>query len=63
MLKDLDGVGGDEACLEAHAGIEGRLTAAGLTGWKINLHAGAAQHLHYSFAHLRIERVDQAGNE
>ena len=47
----------------AHPGVESRLPAAGLSGWKVDLHPGAFQDAHHCLAGFRVKRIDDAGDE
>ena len=45
------------------AGVEGGLPAAGLGRRKVHVRPQAPQHPDYALAHLRVELVDDAGDE
>ncbi len=55
--------GGDGAGLVPVAGIEGRLAAAGLGLGVVDLVAEALEDFDHGHADLRVERIDEAGNE
>ena len=62
-LKDLDGMLRNGPRLLAQSGVEGRLSATGLSGWNLEPDTCALQDIHDCFPNFRIKRVDQAGNE
>lgn len=45
------------------AGVEGRLSTAGLVMWKVNAQAKAAENADDGFTGFRVERVDQTRDE
>jgi hypothetical protein len=47
----------------AHARVEGWLSATGLVGGKIHVNAEAVENVHDGFTSLRVERIDEAGDE
>jgi hypothetical protein len=54
---------GDRARLRPKAGIEVGLSTAGLIGRKIHGQAEVVEDIHNRLPRLRVERVDQAGDE
>jgi hypothetical protein len=54
---------GHLAGLFTHTGVEGWLTAAGLSVWDINLRACTFQNTYDRLAYLRIKRIDNTGDE
>jgi hypothetical protein len=53
----------DRACFDPQTCVEVGLPAAGLVGREFHAHAKAAQNVHDRLTRLRVERIDQAGDE
>jgi hypothetical protein len=53
----------NRACFRAQTCVEGRLSAAGLSTWKVNAQAQAAENADNGFTSFRVERIDQTGDE
>ena len=62
-FEDADGVRRDLARFLAQACVEVGLSAAGLVGGEVHIHAEAAENIHDRLACLRVERIDEAGDE
>ena len=63
FFKYLNGMHGDRARLVAHPGVEGRLPAASLAGGEFYRDAGALQDFDHRLADLRVQGIDDAGDE
>jgi hypothetical protein len=63
FLEEADGVLGSGAGLVAQAGIEVWLAATGLIARELDAEAEAAENLNDGLTRLRVERVDEAGDE
>src|SRR5262245_31126960 len=53
----------DRTCFVAQACIEVRLSAASLIFRKLHLHAKTVENAHYGLTRLRVEGIDEAGDE
>ena len=62
-FKYADRVLRDRACLHAQARVEVGLSAARLIGGEVHVHTQAAENIHNCLTCLRVERIDQAGDE
>ena len=62
-VEDVDRAGGDGTGLVPVAGVEARLTAAGLGAAKLAAVPEPLEHLRDGEAHLRRHLIDEAGNE
>ncbi len=63
FFEDLDRVFSDEARLRSQARVEGWLSATGLVGREIHVNAEAVENVHDGFTSLRVERIDETGDE
>ena len=63
IFKHANGVLGDSACIPAQAGVELRLSAAGLVAGEVHVNAEAVENIHDGLTSLRVERIDKTGNE
>ena len=63
LFKHANGMFRDGTCLRAQACIETRLSATGLVGREVHVNAEAAENVHDGFTSLRVERIDETGDE
>lgn len=63
FFEDLNRVFSDGACLRTQACVEGWLSATGLVGREIHVNAEAVENVHDGFTSLRVERIDETGDE
>ena len=63
IFKDVDGMFGNGACFGTQPGVEVRLSAAGLIGSEFHGHAEAGENIHNGLTRLRVERIDETGDE
>ena len=63
FFEDADRMFHNRTRLRPQAGVEGRLSAAGLIAWKLHGETHAAENAEDGFSRLGVERIDQAGDE
>jgi len=63
LFKYADRVFNDGSRLRAQARVEGRLSATGLVAGEVHVNAEAVENVHDCLTSLRVERIDEAGDE
>lgn len=63
FFEHTNGVLYDRSSLRAQTGVEGGLSTAGLIGGEVHGKVEAAENADDRLARLRVERVDEAGDE
>ena len=62
-FKYADRVLRNRACLHAQARVEVGLSTACLLGGKVHIYTQAAENIHNCFPCLRVERINETGDE
>ena len=63
FFEDLNRVFRDGARLRSQACVEGWLSATGLVGREVHVKAEAVENVYDGFTSLRVERIDETGDE
>lgn len=63
FFEDLNRVFCDRARLRSQARVEGWLSATGLVGREVHVNAEAVENVRDGFTRLRVERIDETGDE
>ena len=63
FFEDLNRVLCDGSRLRPQARVEGWLSATGLVGREVHVNAEAVENVHDGFTSLRVERIDETGDE
>ena len=63
FFEDLNRVFSDGTGFRSQACVEGWLSATGLVGREVHVNAEAVENVHDGFTSLRVERIDETGDE
>lgn len=63
FFEDLNRVFSDGTRLSTQARVEGWLSATGLVGREVHVNAEAVENVYDGFTSLRVERIDETGDE